>query len=923
MSSSFQSRIIPVLFLLLALTVTVPLSSNAATINVKFGEDLSQKIKDASAGDTILVDPGTYTGPKATGFVIDKSLTLKASNPDNPPTLTVPSGSNINVAIISDNVTVDGFIVTRGHTGIWAIDFLNTSGGVLSGLNIRNLNITTDTSGDGHGISFDGVRDSVIDNCIVTQAHDNGIFIFQSNNVIVMNSKVQNTVLQHGLAVKDGDSVFLLDNTVSGSAFHGIIILGSKNCRIERNNVSGTQVDGITLSDDPTASLSGSSFNLISQNTVVSNGFANGRVNGTGIWLNSESNGNFVFANDISGFPENGHSIWVSSNNYAVGNVIHGNKQGGLFIWNAPGQSVSTGNTPVNNVVHNNYVFDNAQNAQIHLKGTGATDVGYNFLSGTTDAGSFKVGHPGDSTANVTNAMIYENIAKDFLNNTFIYENVSSTSLFRNRHFNITNTFTFSPSTVTWDAGSFIGGNYWSGHTATGNPSQTTPYTNIIHDAPGNKGIYQDRFPFESENLGKTYGVVVYEPYADSRVAAGSVKTIRWKSQGCVVVDITINSSAGSLTIATNYPDIGYYRWIVPTLPTANDYQITVSCKNSAGVAVGATGTSGVFSIASSALKLASPGRAFRGAAGSNVRVAWLKSSSVSDVDVYLKHSGGDWALQGSSSGTFMDITLPGGVSSNQASVRIVDQGNPVNQDSVDGYFTIRGSSGTITSIFAPDGGNVLSGSFVQIGDSYIIEWISPANSKTVDISFWDGTKWNLMAQNLPDFGRYTWFVPESPTTNSSIMIDFKDSSGSSLGTTQSSSFNIVFVAPSVPDITANGSDGPVTLSASDTLIVDISLDAVNSNNADWWLAADTPLGWFYFDVGTMSWVFAGPSPLDILVTLQSPLFDISPPFEVLNIAASVLPKGTTKFYFAIDTDMNGILDFDKLVFDLVKVVRP
>ena len=147
MSSSFQNRIIPVLFFLLALTVTVPLSSNAATIIVKSGDDLSQKIKDASAGDTILVDPGTYTGPKATGFVIDKSLTLKASNPDAPPTLTVPSGSNINMAILSDNVTVDGFTVTGGNTGIWAKDFLNTSGGVLSGLNIRNLTITTDIRG--------------------------------------------------------------------------------------------------------------------------------------------------------------------------------------------------------------------------------------------------------------------------------------------------------------------------------------------------------------------------------------------------------------------------------------------------------------------------------------------------------------------------------------------------------------------------------------------------------------------------------------------------------------------------------------------------------------------------------------------------------------------------------------------------------
>ena len=50
-------------------------------------------------------------------------------------------------------------------------------------------------------------------------------------------------------------------------------------------------------------------------------------------------------------------------------------------------------------MIHNNYVFDNAANTQIYLKGCDATDVGYNFVSGTTlgsVGGSFKVEHQGD-----------------------------------------------------------------------------------------------------------------------------------------------------------------------------------------------------------------------------------------------------------------------------------------------------------------------------------------------------------------------------------------------------------------------------------------------------------------------------------------------------------------------------------------------
>lgn len=122
-----------------------------------------------------------------------------------------------------------------------------------------------------------------------------------------------------------------------------------------------------------------------------------------------------------------------------------------------------------------------------------------------------------------------------------------------------------------------------------------------------------------------------------------------------------------------------------------------------------------------------------------------------------------------------------------------------------------------------------------------------------------------------------------------------------------------------VPDIKANGSDGPITIEKSNTLSVNVSLIAGSGMgiDCDWWVVVATPFGWYYFDVGTMNWIYAGSSYTDLSYTHQGPLFNLSP-FEVLNISG--LPEGTYTFYFAIDTNMNGSLDSDQLYYDAVSV---
>ena len=118
------------------------------------------------------------------------------------------------------------------------------------------------------------------------------------------------------------------------------------------------------------------------------------------------------------------------------------------------------------------------------------------------------------------------------------------------------------------------------------------------------------------------------------------------------------------------------------------------------------------------------------------------------------------------------------------------------------------------------------------------------------------------------------------------------------------------------PDIKANGQDGPVTVSAGDSVSVSVSLDpgAWSGRNADWWVAAhtpfDPPLEWYTY-VYPMGWLPG------VQVCLETPLFELTPSFNVLNM---VLPVGNYIFYFAVDGNMDGEVDATWLDFVEVNV---
>jgi len=114
------------------------------------------------------------------------------------------------------------------------------------------------------------------------------------------------------------------------------------------------------------------------------------------------------------------------------------------------------------------------------------------------------------------------------------------------------------------------------------------------------------------------------------------------------------------------------------------------------------------------------------------------------------------------------------------------------------------------------------------------------------------------------------------------------------------------------PDIKANGSGGPITLNQSDTLTITVSLNNNGiTDNADWWLAADTPFGLYFYTFS--GWVlYTEPA-------YQHALFYL-PTYEVFSTPVSGLPAGTYTLYFGVDTVMDGDITWDSAYYDTVEV---
>jgi hypothetical protein len=174
-------------------------------------------------------------------------------------------------------------------------------------------------------------------------------------------------------------------------------------------------------------------------------------------------------------------------------------------------------------------------------------------------------------------------------------------------------------------------------------------------------------------------------------------------------------------------------------------------------------------------------------------------------------------------------------------------------------------------------------------GNNVYVVWSDQRNGNPPDIYFnysidkgatWQASDFRIDTGD-PAGASGSWLPQISSTDNNVCVVWYDYRNGAS---------DIYFNTASspIPDIKANGTDGPVTIIRSDTLSITVEFDSgfLSNNEADWWLVAITPLGWYYYHP-TSGWLPGRE------VTLQVPLRDL-PSREVLDI--SELRAGTYTF---------------------------
>jgi parallel beta-helix repeat protein len=723
------------------------------------GANLQASVDSAASGSTLALNPGTYT--LSVGLTISKPLTIRSNTPGVRPVLQFPGGTVVGIDVKASSVTLDSLRITGSMWGVYAGN--PGSPTQLSGVTLRNLAINAVSGPNaGHGIYVGNVLDAVIDSNTIEAAPVTGIIIDAgSTNATLINNNV--TASMHSIGITNSDAAIVAGNTLTGAGQFGIILAGSKFSRVDRNTITtGVKQDGIVVTHNGSAL---SQSNYIGRNNVTSNGLATSNPDGTGIWLNSQSNGSLVYGNTTSGAPENGVTNFNTSNSWFWGNVTSNNGHGGIFVYGPTGLPYSIGPAPSNNFIQGNYAFGLPSNAGINLSLSTNTLVSNNAVLTSPE---------GIRLQSTSGNQIFLNLLHNNSQGVHAYNGATASTYFLNRHLNPMANYGDAGSSVIFDGGAVFGGNY----------------------QPSGK-VLTDAHPYANEQLGRTPSVVVTLPVAGTFASIGSRKTIEWRSTACTYVDIYYKSAGtGQQLIVSDYPDVGVYQWTVPAIAAAADYTIVIDCNNSAGNSLGVSASSGVFSITAAGLELLSPQGNHRVVAGSTTKVTWKRNASNTDpVNVLYRATpgGSPVSLASNITGNDATVTVPAGGTA-QGSFVIQTAGASIS-DSSDGFVNVTDAT---PSVIAPSG-------TLGIGTLQLVQWNSHSSSYYVDIEYWDPTAntFRALVTNLPDFGRFYFLVPDKTMTGSYLRVRFKNSSLAPITMANSGTFNADVTG------TSNGGGGP------------------------------------------------------------------------------------------------------------------
>jgi parallel beta-helix repeat protein len=232
------------------------------------------------------------------------------------------------ITILKNYVTLEGqgagtklFLVNGANCHAIQVGNGSTA---LEGIRIANLRIDGNKANQTtsvHGIYFYGasgylITKSGIENCIVENCANTGIYLYYSNNNIIAENQA-NSNWGAGIYLYYSNNNVITGNQTNSTYYYGIYLISSNNNIIAENQAISNRIDGFYI--------------YLANNNIIIGNQVNSTTNGSGMGI-LHSSYNIVIGNECQG--NNGYGINIvgsnSNNNLVVKNYLTGNTSGAL-----------------------------------------------------------------------------------------------------------------------------------------------------------------------------------------------------------------------------------------------------------------------------------------------------------------------------------------------------------------------------------------------------------------------------------------------------------------------------------------------------------------------------------------------------------------------------------------------------------------
>ena len=267
----------------------------AYTFYINPGQSIQKVLDSANSGDTVIVNPGTYSE----NIVIKKTITLKSSG--------------------------------RGETIITAKDKDHSVISVESSGTDSEIYAFTISGSNKHGINIDGATNLIIAGHIIRDNKQNGIYNTDGDETSVNNNEICNNN-SSGVYHK-ASACYFRYNSIHDNGGENIHVAEGESNLIDYNSLVASGADGIKLEDK--------------NNTVASNTISNSKESGICCKASSctissnkvsnsgdhniiaDSSSNTIENNELDGCGENGIKI-EGSKHTVTANTVNNSKASGI-----------------------------------------------------------------------------------------------------------------------------------------------------------------------------------------------------------------------------------------------------------------------------------------------------------------------------------------------------------------------------------------------------------------------------------------------------------------------------------------------------------------------------------------------------------------------------------------------------------------